>query len=744
MELDPNDSILFKEKIQRLSVAELDQILEEAKSAIDIQESKQDQHLARLEWMRMRLTIYNIKSCEENLKVFEDLYQNLVSPEPENEEEVIPLKYKADFLNLFLDIFMYNGGYTRCQVIMEIFKDLLDDNPTDDFVAFKYYSAYLSVAINYMTLTAETPEEYIAIISEDISARTFCKEASTHLNWLEKYLRAKFYISRDFDKWLLLCDELLAICKSTKSFAYIRALSNPTSDNKGNFDKKLKDRINLIISLAEKELQTHPEPDLAECQIGINIAKIPDILEAKDKGALSKLINNLEDLMKHHRLNKCSTLYNQITCCMCIFGAVGSDNLEYSSDQDIIFRFNRDLEKLIVEATYETNYCKMESFGIAVAFEEIIGALIDYKVVKKYADTIKQDKLTYIAFMGSFSIINDFGLKSYVETALEYCEDLGIGKLHQFRIDLDFTDNFLAWQMDKDSNKAEAMANFDSLAKLYEQNRNPVTEKKLEVIYSIQLTMAEKLCDPEKYVEAAQKYLATQKVPTEANDIIYTKISGILYRKGDVALANKVCNDFINYAKNAGENTKSFQKALTNKLTLCLNRTDSPEFVEFSQNYEQVTKNVYGQNSMEHAHAIKLLSQGKMLTAQYQEAYQKALDCYDIYKAQFGSEVNSESSGVLTDMAFIKSRLCEFEDADNLIKKAKEIEQKITSKYSPKYYMIRQGEDAINKKRKRLEAERKLLIGDRQFSKTKLTLGLIGIGLAAFGAIYYIKSKKSE
>jgi len=113
------------------------------------------------------------------------------------------------------------------------------------------------------------------------------------------------------------------------------------------------------------------------------------------------------------------------------------------------------------------------------------------------------------------------------------------------------------------------------------------------------------------------------------------------------------------------------------------------EYIEFSQNYEQITKTVYGANSMEHAHAIKFLVHGKVKLGQYKEAYQSCLDCYDIYKAKFGSEVNSESSLVLSKMAIIKSRLREFEDAENLIKKSKEIEEKVTSKHSSKYAIIK-------------------------------------------------------
>ncbi|CAI2387728.1 unnamed protein product [Moneuplotes crassus] len=731
MELEPNNSILFREKIQRLSVVELYQILEESKSAIEIQESKQDQHLARLEWLRLRLMIYNDKSCEENLQEFEDLYQNLVSSEPENEEEAIPLKYKAEFLNLFLNIFMSKGGYTRCQLIMKIFKDLFDANPTDDFVAFKYYSAYLSVGTKYMTLSAKTPDEYIGIISEDISARDFPEQVATDLDFSQKFMIADFYISRNTTKWISVCDELLDICKSTKLLVYMRDLVLHNVDNFGKTDKGLKDRAELMISLVEQELKTHPESELAESQIALNLVKMMQMLDKKETERLIESAKALESLLSHHKLEKWSTLYYQIACCMYSF-ILDPDSV----DQGKIFSFSRDVEKLVDESTYETNYYSLESFGVFAFFEEAMGVQVNYKVSKKYADTINKDKLTFISFMGSFSIIKDVCLKPYVETALEYCEELGIDKLHLFKVNLDFVNNYLALLLPGVSKPEEVLSNFDSLAELYEENRNTMIDEKLEMIYSMQLSLAEGLNYTDKYVTIAQKFLATKKIVTESFDSIYVNTINILLNRKDFQLANKVCNDFLNYAKKEGENTKSYHKALSKKLACSMVLNNGQEYLEFSQNYEQITKTVYGANSIEHAHAIKCLAQGKVKMRQYQEAYQSYLNCYDIYKAKFGSEVNSESSTVLTNIAMIKSYWREFEDAENLIKKAKEIEEK--------YAIIKNGEARINQEKQKAAQEGKLKIGNIYLSKTKVAVTLIGIGLATFGSIYYIKSKKSK
>lgn len=210
-------------------------------------------------------------------------------------------------------------------------------------------------------------------------------------------------------------------------------------------------------------------------------------------------------------------------------------------------------------------------------------------------------------------------------------------------------------------------------------------------------------------------------------------------------LARKICNDYLKYTKKAGENTKSYQKALANKIFLSLFWNDLQEFVEYSQSYEQVTKTVYGASSMEYALAAKSLGQGKTKIGFFQEAYQKLLGCYDIYKAKFGSEVNSESSEVLANMALIKSYWREYEDAANLIKKAKEIELKVTSKSSVNYSQILKIEQIIKRDKEKLIREGILPPekGDTH-SRVKVAATLVGIGLAIFGAVYYIKRKGSS
>jgi len=344
----------------------------------------------------------------------------------------------------------------------------------------------------------------------------------------------------------------------------MRDLALHNFENCWKTDKEFKDRIELVISLVEQELKTHPEPELAESQIALNLFKMLQMQEKRETEGIIECTKALESLLSHHKLEKCSILYYQIICSMQLFRGQTIQMLDPDSvDQGKIFSFSRDMEKLVDESTYENNYYMLEYFGVLVSFEEIMGVQVDYKVSKKYADTIKQDKLTYIAFMGSFSIIRDVSLKPYVETALEYCEDLGIDKLHLFRVNLDFVDTNLTLLLPGVSKLEEVLSNFDSLAELYEANRNDMIDAKLTFIYSVQLPIAEKLNHTDKYTMIAQKLLATETIVAESNDSIYVNTINILLNRKDFQLCNKVCNDFLNYAKKEGENTKSYHKALS-------------------------------------------------------------------------------------------------------------------------------------------------------------------------------------
>ncbi|CAI2387837.1 unnamed protein product [Moneuplotes crassus] len=746
MELDPTDQFNLREKIQRLTVAEFDQIIDEAKARVDMEERKEDQKIAKLEHLRLTLVLFNEKATDQNIEEFEDLYQKLIGPDPENEDEAIPLKYKAEFMFNLFDIFRYNGGYTRCRVLMGLFKELFETHKADDYVAFKYYSAYLCVDSNYMTLACKTPEEYIGNIFEDIHSREFPQEILRDLEFKKDMLFCNYYSLADTEKWMVATDKLLETCESTRLLHLMKDFVIGNYQNFAKDDEKMNKQVRRALPMMKEELKTHLEPELADCFLGLSMIEIMDYMDKKnkkdkkDKEGVARRVDVLIKLTEHHKLTKTSKLFFKIMATLVMFSLDPE-----SVDQGKVFGFRKEFEELVSRSTYEMNYSMMDGFGLLVNIQELMGAKIDYQIAKNYADLIKDDKLSYISFVSSLESIRDPTMKPYIETALEYCEEFGVDKLHKFRANLDLANIMVMMVVPDMQGIMKAMTELDSLAELYEQNLNIFLETKLQSIYSTQLMMANSTGNVQKYIQVGLKFLPKQSVVNEfATDTYETIISQIAVQ-GDIAKADKLCNDFLAYARKNGENTKPYHKAIVLKMSMLSENYNLSQALQASAKCEQISLAVYGEGSLEHANAIRASCQMKINIGKLQESYQGLLNCYEMYKSNYGSETNPASSRVLTSLAMIKKYLKEFEDAYNLVDKAKEIEQKMTSKFSQQYTLILKIEKSIEDAEQKHHERHKLLFGkSKKYSKAKVAVALIGFGLATFGAMYYFRNKRSK
>ncbi|CAI2359199.1 unnamed protein product [Moneuplotes crassus] len=687
--------------------------------------------------MRLKLVLFNVKEDRQNIEEFEDLYQEIIGVR--NGDKEIPLKYKAEFMFNLFDIFCYNGGYTRCRLLMEIFKELFEANKTNDYVAFKYYSAYLSVDYKYATLTFKTPEEYIGDIFKDINSRAFPQEVATDLEFKKDMLLANYYSVSDPEKWMSISDKLLDTCQSTRLLYLMKDFVIRNYHIISKPDEELGKQVRRILPVIKEELKTHPEPELADSFLWLLMVDLIDCVQLKDKEEVVRLAGVIDKFVEHHRFTKSLKLYYKIMISMHMF------TLDPESvDQGKIFGFKKEFEELVSGSTYEMNYSMMDGFGFLVNIQELMGVQIDYQIAKNYADLIKDDKLSYICFVSSLESISDPTMKPYIETALEYCDELEIDKLHEFRINLDYTNIMTMMAAPEMQGMGRAMEELDSLAELYEQNLNIVTKEKLVSIYLAQIMIAKVTGLPQKYVQVALKFLPTQTSVDEIVDEIYDTTITNLSIEGDIAKAGKLSTAFLAYAKKDGENTHTYYKALKTKIKILSKAKLRVEALQISTDFERIASDIYGEGSLEHADSIKTVSQLKSQLGNYQEAYQGFLNCYDMYKAKFGSEVNPESSSVLVRMAVVKKHLEEFEDAFNLLDKAKQVEEKTTSKFSKEYKLILRAEEFVQVAVEKPEYNRKEIFTRwPKTSKSKISSALVGICLVAFGVYYYIKNKKS-
>ena len=93
----------------------------------------------------------------------------------------------------------------------------------------------------------------------------------------------------------------------------------------------------------------------------------------------------------------------------------------------------------------------------------------------------------------------------------------------------------------------------------------------------------------------------------------------------------------------------------------------------------------------------------KMAQYQTNEAYKFWLKAYDLSKEVYDSELNNMSTGILVEMTTIKSILMQYEEALNLVDKAKKIEEQMSSIYSNRYKFIQNFEKEIRKTQEIIE-----------------------------------------
>ena len=102
----------------------------------------------------------------------------------------------------------------------------------------------------------------------------------------------------------------------------------------------------------------------------------------------------------------------------------------------------------------------------------------------------------------------------------------------------------------------------------------------------------------------------------------------------------------------------------------------------------QESERVYGKNNENYIHSLKEYSVYLLARGSHQEAYTTWLEAFDLAKNLFGSDLNMFSSELLVNMGIAKRELGQIEDMKNIFERAKNVEEKINSKTSPRYKQI--------------------------------------------------------
>ena len=160
----------------------------------------------------------------------------------------------------------------------------------------------------------------------------------------------------------------------------------------------------------------------------------------------------------------------------------------------------------------------------------------------------------------------------------------------------------------------------------------------------------------------------------------------------------------------------------------------------------EVADKVHGKSSLQYIRSLMTYSNILLAQGRLNQCYKNCLDSYELAKEVFGNENNIESSSILALMARVKTSLKEFEDAMNLIKKAKKNEITINSEYSNDFKMLTLIENNIKEEAKKhgIHFDQKKSFIAKIIPNTPLKLVIYSVGIATVVGILYATKKKSN
>jgi tetratricopeptide (TPR) repeat protein len=188
---------------------------------------------------------------------------------------------------------------------------------------------------------------------------------------------------------------------------------------------------------------------------------------------------------------------------------------------------------------------------------------------------------------------------------------------------------------------------------------------------------------------------------------IYEKLIHFKVNSGNIPKAIKLAESYLKFGFKQGGDSKIYVTAIASRLVCANNAQDLKYVCDNADRYEKAAKAAYGKKSIQYIAALKDVAFSYICKYKGQEAYKLYLEAYDIAKEVFGSEENQQSSTILVEMSNLKMQWGQFEEACNMVEKAKKIEEKVSSKYSVVYKHIDAFEKKIKAKQEQVNGKKK-------------------------------------
>ena len=190
--------------------------------------------------------------------------------------------------------------------------------------------------------------------------------------------------------------------------------------------------------------------------------------------------------------------------------------------------------------------------------------------------------------------------------------------------------------------------------------------------------------------------------------------------------------------------TKDYEKVLSSSMKYFVYFYQIDQLEKYATIWVKCAEELYGKSSLQYLKS-KITYLGLLYyRKQMSECYKQSLEVYELARKFHGSETNKDSSEILNLMAKAKSWLKEFDEALNLITKAKENEEKVSSKLSNEYCELDLTEMKIKGEERlyRRTVRRNQTLLSKLTPNTPFKLALFSIGILSVAGIMYASNRK--
>jgi len=160
-----------------------------------------------------------------------------------------------------------------------------------------------------------------------------------------------------------------------------------------------------------------------------------------------------------------------------------------SIDHADIYKMKKNFTSQITDFETDKDQYKIYYVGIGLVgamFQilQMIGVVLDTKIIMKIEEAIKNDKMTYIKFFSGLESFADPSIEGSIKTAIEYSKELGFHEYHTYRVSLETQHVLLILNKPDVANRNLGIERLKELEEIYTKKKDDYEfiEEKLKTI----------------------------------------------------------------------------------------------------------------------------------------------------------------------------------------------------------------------------------------------------------------------